>query len=285
MKLRIIYTLFIFSFGCFVFLSNSGGRATGQSEGNTGAPNDNANMNRTCQACHNSGSFSVSPQLEIQDGNGNIVTGSLNGGETYSIKLTVNETAGTPAGYGFQMVALNAAQGVDGAAVNTWSVPASTNNVQLATLGNGRQYAEQNTTSTSNEFTIDWTAPASGDVTFYYIGNAINGNSMASGDNANPGSASFSTITSTNELERKVALDIFPNPVQEVINIKTSSQVSDTYDLNLFDINGRQIFTEKINIPAGENLVPIDVPTLSSGIYNLILSDGKNLITKKVVKM
>ena len=67
MKLRILYTFSFLFFISIVFLSNSTGRAVTANEGNTGAPNDNANMNRTCQTCHNNGSFTVTPEIEIKD--------------------------------------------------------------------------------------------------------------------------------------------------------------------------------------------------------------------------
>ena len=283
MKLRIIYTFFVL-FGAFLLLSHSNGRATNFNEGNTGAPNDNATNNRTCQTCHNSGSFAVTPMLSITDQGGNEISGNYLPGVTYNVKLTVNST-GTPAGYGFQMVALNAPENMDGAAVNTWVVPAGSTNLQVATPPNGRQYAEQNAVSTSNEFVLEWTAPASGDVTFYYGGNAVNDNQMNGGDNAIMGSTSLSLDpTSTNELEKSLSLDIFPNPVNDVLTLQTNAQGSDTYDLFLFDQNGRQILNQKINIPAGENISPIDVAHLSTGMYNLIISDGKNNIAKKMLK-
>lgn len=285
MKFRIIYTLFALLFGGFLFLNSSSGRATSQLEGNTGAPNDNNASNRTCQTCHNNGSFQVTPMLEIMDSGGNIVTSNFNSGETYSVKMTVNAT-GSPAGYGFQILSLNAASGMTGTPVNTWVVPTGINNVQTATIANGRQYAEHKSISSSNEFLIEWTAPASGDVTFYFGGNAVNENNNTSGDNAIMGSMAFTIEpTATNDLEKIVALSVFPNPVNEVINLRTNSQVSDTYDLFLFDQNGRQISIQKLNIPSGENISPINVMDWSTGIYNLILSDGQNQIAKKIVKL
>lgn len=287
MKLRIIYTFFIFLFGTVLFLSTSGGRATSANEGNTGAPNDNnTTNNRTCQNCHNNGTFQVTPMLEITDAGGATITNNFIPGATYSVKLTVNST-GTPDGYGFQIVALNAAANTDGTPVNTWVIPASTTNVQVATIGNGRQYAEHMEISSSNEFVMDWTAPTGGgDVTFYYGGNAITSNMSTNGDNAIMASTSISADpTSTNNLEKKIALDIFPNPVQEVINLRSDSQVSGTYDLMLFDQNGRQVKMEKISLPYGENLIPINVGELSTGVYNLMLSDGENQIIKRVLKL
>ncbi|MFK8009625.1 MAG: choice-of-anchor V domain-containing protein [Saprospiraceae bacterium] len=283
MKLRIIYTLFTLMVGAFLFLSNAGGRATATSEGNTGAPNDNGSGNRTCQTCHNNGSFAVTPTLEITDAAGTVITDNFNPGETYNVKMTIDAT-NTPAGYGFQIVALNAANGSDGTAVNTWANPSA--NVQIATLGTGRQYAEQSALSSSNEFTMEWTAPADGTVTFYYGGNATDDNGNTSGDNAVMGSMSLdSNPDALNELERILALDIFPNPVSDVLNLRTNAQTTDTYDLQLFDQNGKQISTERLMIPSGENVAPIDVANLPTGIYNLILSDGKNQIAKKMLKL
>ena len=283
MKLRIIYTFFALMVGAFLFLSNSDGRASAQSEGNTGAPNDNTSNNRTCQTCHNNGTFAVTPVLEITDVGGLVITDNFNPGETYNVKMTVDAT-GAPVGYGFQITSLNAANGMDGAPVNTWSTPSS--NVQFATLGNGRQYAEQSSSSASNEFTMEWTAPASGTVTFYYGGNAINDNGNTNGDNAIMGSMSIdANPNSLNELEKTVALDIFPNPVNDVLNLRTTAQTSDAYDLQLFDQNGKQVSNERLMIPSGENIAPINVANLPTGIYNLILSDGKNQITKKMLKL
>lgn len=286
MKLRIIYTFFLFLFGCFLLMSHSDGRASNNNEGNTGAPNDNnSSNNRTCQNCHNSGSFVVTPELSITDSGGGAISGNYIPGEVYTVKLTVNSD-GAPAGYGFQMVALNAAENVDGAPINTWAVPASSTNVQLAIPANGRQYAEQNGTSSTNEFIMEWTAPASGDVTFYYGGNAVNGNGLNSLDNAIMGSTSLSPDpTSINELEKSLSLNIFPNPVSEVMSLQTNAQDSDNYDLFIYDQNGHQILNQKINIPSGENISPIDVNNFSSGVYNLIISDGKNQIAKKILKL
>jgi hypothetical protein len=283
MKLRIIYTFFALIIGAFLFLSNAGGRASSQSEGNTGAPNDNSSGNRTCQTCHNNGSFVVTPVLEITDAGGTVVTDNFNPGQTYNVKMIVDATS-NPAGYGFQITSLNGANGIAAAPVNTWANGSS--NVQFATIGNGRQYAEQNAVSSSNEFTMEWTAPASGTVTFYYGGNAVNGNGSTGGDNAVMSSISIDAAPNAlDKLEKTVALDIFPNPVSEVLNLRTNAQTTDTYDLQLFDQSGKQISNQRLMIPSGENVAPINVANLPAGMYSLILSDGQNQIIKKMLKL
>jgi hypothetical protein len=133
---------------------------------------------------------------------------------------------------------------------------------------------------------MEWTAPASGSVTFYYGGNAINDNGNTNGDNAIMGSMSIdANPNALNDLEKNIALDIFPNPVGDVLNLRTNAQTSDTYDLQLFDQNGKQISIERLIIPSGKNVAPIDVANFPTGIYSLMLSDGQNQITKKMVKL
>ncbi len=57
------------------------------------------------------------------------------------------------------------------------------NNYKIATIPNGRTYAEHDNVSTPNIFNVVWTAPAAGtgNVT-YAAGNAVDKNGLNSGD-------------------------------------------------------------------------------------------------------
>ncbi len=84
-------------------LGNSGGRAEGNNQGNTGAPGDQTN---TCLNCHNSGAIFVDVSISVTDMSGNELTAYVPG-EVHNITYTVAHTGGgTPSGYGFQSVAL-----------------------------------------------------------------------------------------------------------------------------------------------------------------------------------
>ena len=82
----------------------------------------------------------------------------------------MSNSAGTPDGYGFSMICLDANDNN----YNGWANASS--NAQLSTSA-GRNYVEHDGISSSNEFTVDWTAPSAstGDVTFYVGANAVNG--------------------------------------------------------------------------------------------------------------
>ena len=291
MKLRIIYIFFGLALGAFLFFGNSGGRATSQGQGNTGAPGDEMvgpNL-RTCQTCHNAGNFQTSLDLSITDSGGNSVAGSYNPGEIYNVKLTINATPMPTGngGFGFQIVSLDAAKGDNGPSINSWAENAG--NVQVAVASaNGRQYAEHDGISASNEFEMQWTAPSagSGNVTFYFCGNTVNGDGdETTGDNAVCGDLELTEGTaSTNNLEKKVLVNIFPNPVDDVIHLKINSQTKGVYKIILYDQAGKKVLSRKLEIPSGEQLTFIKVADLPSGIYNLIMTDGTDNISKKVIK-
>lgn len=179
MKFRTYLIQVLFLVGlAFVFLNNSGGRANQTNNGNTGAPGESTTV---CGSCHTGGVYGMTTTtLSInEEGTANPVT-AYTPGTTYDVTLVVNNTMGTPNGYGFQMTALDG-NNVDVADFNPTSI-----NTQIATANNvgGRRYVEQNGTSSSNTFAMKWTAPTAGtgDVTFYQIGNSVNGNSSTGGD-------------------------------------------------------------------------------------------------------
>lgn len=86
-----------------------------------------------------------------------------------------------------------------------------------------------------------------------------------------------STITGTAEIESDVVLQLFPNPVTDIV--KVASEIgSGMYRIH--DSTGRLMQAGHINSTT-QNL---DVGPLSKGIYFLSLLDGKKQLTKKLVK-
>ena len=164
------------------------GRATDDNVGSTGAPLEP----QTCANCHNSGAAfgTVSLAIEIFFDGTNTPATAYTPGTLYDMRVTVNNSAGSPQGRGFQMTCLTfpGNQPLAG-----YSALAS--NVQQITLTTGtwagRTYVEQPTMSVSNQFNFSWTAPpaGTGTVRFYAAGNAVNGNNSSGGDRS--GAASF----------------------------------------------------------------------------------------------
>ena len=94
----------------------------------------------------------VSIDFEMTNASGAVVD-AYKPDSVYSVKISVNNSMGTPAGYGFQMICLDDANDDN---ISGWSNPSS--NAQLSTSA-GRNYVEHDGISSTNVFAVDWTAP------------------------------------------------------------------------------------------------------------------------------
>ena len=281
MKFKFVYPLFALALGAFLFLSNSNGRASSQNEGNTGAPGDNALNGRTCQTCHNGGPLQVTLDIEVSK-NGNPVT-SYVPGENYDVKVVINDAAGSPSAYGFQMVAeINA----DNSSTNSWSNPSG--NAKTASTSDGRSYVEQDGASNSNEFSATWTAPASGsgDVTFYSCGNGVNANGMTSGDGAACNNITLSEDTESSILEASTdatRMLLQPNPVISDFQVLTHSNTNGNFELSILTLDGKQLSQQNVVISNGRSS-SVMVSNLSPGYYLVKVQDEQTTMVSKMLK-
>jgi len=287
MKFKFIYTFMGLAMLAFIFSSNSGGRAGAANEGNSGAPGDDS---KTCITCHgNNASIQVTLGIDVLDDAGaSIVSSGYVPGATYEVVTTIEVASGSPMGYGFQLIGLNAPDGQNGAPADDWSNPGS--NVQIADVSaTGRTYAEHNGVSADSVFSVMWTAPAegSGTVTFYSCGNGVNGNGETSGDNAACNSLVLeeNTMTSTTPSIEELEVAVAPNPVRDVLQLKTFSPNAGDYNLFITDMLGRQVYQETFFMPQGESNSPIPVSHLQSGIYILqLVGNGQRLSRQLIIQ-
>lgn len=150
------------------------GGATASAGDRTGSPISGGS---TCASCHSGGSYNPSIGVVVRNSGGNPVTAYVPGA-VYTIEYTMSNTAGSPAGYGMQSVALTSSN------ANAGNFSAfSTPNSKITTLS-GRKYVEHQGVNGAGFFSFSWTAPSAGtgNVTLYSIGNAVNGTGGTSGD-------------------------------------------------------------------------------------------------------
>jgi hypothetical protein len=231
--------------------------------------------------CHASGSGAITTGVAIRKvGAGLPVTdGKYEPGASYDVTLTgANTLHPTPTlpKFGFQITATKA----DGTKAGTVGTPLPTSTARR-TIG-GLEIVEhtaalnQGTLPGSYLVTFRWTAPpvGSGNVTFSYIVNGVNGTSTASGDQPSISRTTvFSEQTaSINELNASIANKVFPNPCSIVLNIDAPSNTK--YVASVHDLVGRQILA-----PSHSN--QIDVSTLNTGVYvlRLVGEEGQQSIT------
>lgn len=72
---------------------------------------------------------------------------------------------------------------------------------------------------------------------------------------------------------------IWPNPVDNFVNIDAGSIMSGEANFDLYDVNGRKVMSEVINLDYSTR-VEIDLPT---GVYLLQISNGNNSHTDKLI--
>jgi hypothetical protein len=142
---------------------------SGSPGGKTGSPGDNGS---TCTDCH-----AGTAQSQLSWISSTIPVEGYTAGETYQITAT-----GTHAGvvkFGFELTS----EDMMGAKTGVFTIT-DANRTKLA--NGGKSVTHKNTgvtpTGNSNSWTVDWTAPQSGSVTFYAAFNAANGNGNTSGD-------------------------------------------------------------------------------------------------------
>jgi PKD repeat protein len=103
-------------------------------------------------------------------------------------------------------------------------------------------------------------------------------------ENINIGNTTNTGLTDTKlDIE---SIDIVPNPSIGQATLMLESADASDVDIHLFDIQGRDmanVYQGAIN--AGTNQIPLNVQSLAAGVYLVHVSDGKNSIQKRFVKM
>jgi hypothetical protein len=245
----------------------------GSPGGRTGAPGDG-----TCTQCHSgtvqSGSGFNSVTL-MQAGNS--VT-EYEPSTTYQVQVTM---ATNNAKNGFEIVALSPNNTMAG----TIAITNSTHTKSIVSGGKTRVTHKLAGTDL-NSWSFNWTSPATnvGTITFYLATNQTNSSSSSSGDVIRTSQHQFGSQASveeiTNKLETKIAYQANTNS----LNIHLDSKVDGSVFVNIVDLNGKSVFTEKMGtVNAGESSLSVRLDNeLNSGIYMVHVSVDNNMTMKKV---
>jgi hypothetical protein len=282
---RIIYSFSAIAF-LALFLNNSGGPVVRQQKGYTGAPGDEAG---TCVNCHNGGTFAPTATIQVFDAAGTTAVTKYALNTEYTIRLTITAASGTPTGFGFQMIDIRKSNNAN---VKGFLPKASqAANIGIDTIAaSGRVYAEHNARLTSNVINVKWKSPATdlGNIVFYASGNATNAGGSSAGDN---GTASVSVqlaspiTSSVNELADNINIQVSPNPTPSTVALQLDSKINKTVKVQLVDLAGRAIFSDKWNVTIGTNQRSIDLRDFSKGIYMVQIVEGQDVVSKKVIKL
>lgn len=281
MKMKSTLTVISLFALTFLLINNAAGPGETQDEDRTGSPLSSGSCNTT--DCHDDGSFNPSVQIELLKDN--VAVNKYLPGETYEVKVTITAGTGIPSGYGFQAVALRSSNNGN---TGSWGTPPA--GVQKITLSNGRTYVEHSEPKTgSNFFEVEWTAPAVGigNINIYAAGNAVNLNNESTGDGANTVLLTLEEDIPISVKTEQQILDfsIFPNPVQEVLNLKIGSRYAEKIEMNITDVNGKIVQMQKFDLAEGLNEENINVNSLAKGLYLIRLINEHEVATQTMLKM
>lgn len=76
---------------------------------------------------------------------------------------------------------------------------------------------------------------------------------------------------------------IFPNPAINETVLRIRSETSGSSNIKMFNAIGEIIYTKQVVLNSGANTIKIDTKELASGIYFVIVENGKYSTTKKLV--
>lgn len=92
------------------------------------------------------------------------------------------------------------------------------------------------------------------------------------------GSVQYSSLVVLNN-NKKIEVNVYPNPVREKLNISVSTAESfKDIQVALYNSLGQMVVSRKINLNTGLNIIDLNTSTLASGIYRLQVSDSKGNI-------
>ncbi len=92
----------------------------------------------------------------------------------------------------------------------------------------------------------------------------------------------ISSIEKGNTVE-KIEVKVFPNPVFQNLTISISNAKVSHYKITLFDMLGKQIYTNNKILEIGFNQTDIDMRNIENGIYLLYIDNGAQLTKEKII--
>lgn len=83
------------------------------------------------------------------------------------------------------------------------------------------------------------------------------------------------------ELEEDIDFRLYPNPVNEIMNIDLSDISTKEYNVHVFNILGQEVYNDQF----GMNNIKVDIQGLPDGLYVVQIElDGNKVISKKFIK-
>lgn len=80
-------------------------------------------------------------------------------------------------------------------------------------------------------------------------------------------------------------LQLFPNPAVDAITIRLLNSIGKKGDINVIDMNGKQIYSAFINEEEPFNDIQLDLKHIRSGVYTIYVNTGNELFNERFIKL
>ncbi len=247
----------------------------GAPSGNTNSPGDG----KTCAQtnCHGGSTIDRSGLITH-----NIGAEGYTPGQTYTFTAQVDTGGST---FGFQV----SPQDASGNPLGSITITDATN----TKITGGGKYVSHTLAgilgTVPHTWSFEWTAPSAGTgpVTFYGAFNCADGDGTASGDKIFTTSVEIQenqiSGISANTTDLGPSLVLYPNPVQDVMNVSFSLDKTTEVDVRLIDINGRTLeVIHQGSYPVGTFQQAVDM-RYPSGIYFVRIVKDTQVSSHRVV--
>jgi hypothetical protein len=97
------------------------------------------------------------------------------------------------------------------------------------------------------------------------------------------GEFSYSEIRTINEVV-SFGVSIYPNPVQNSLNLNISSDKAETVQVEVLDNGGKVVATQEVEVAAGASTQGINVSGLSGGVYYVSVVGSEGQTEERFVK-
>src|SRR5690606_17687012 len=72
------------------------------------------------------------------------------------------------------------------------------------------------------------------------------------------------------------AVNIYPNPAKDIVNISFDMLNKDNVTASMYSITGQLVKSQEVKLNKGQNHFNFNTSDLASGFYNVIIFDSKN---------
>ena len=255
-------------------------------DGKAGYTNSPGELN--CTDCH--------ATFALNSGNGSVTLSSTNmpnwvydPGVTYHMEATVSRASNLLFGICVEALLPNNTNAGTLVITNTTTTQIKTKTVSGVSRRSVVHKLDAGQGTGTFTFTFDWTAPATnlGDVTFYFAGNAADGDGTEDGDHIYVSSkvCPYNLSNDINSFDEKNDISVYPMPIQDHFTMHYNLSSTDVISIKLYSINGElvSILTSKV-MPAGDHTEKFYLPiALSSGNYILSVESASAIKSRKIL--